>query len=558
MRNVLRIAAPALLAALAACQDEPVGPAGPTPAPAKQVRTEGFPTPGELRSGYIRGRDGKPLRITYEVRDGLAVWQGDIVLGPAGSVASSPGAVPGPRRGVSIEGFNSGGQLYRWPGGVVPYVIDPSLPNPARVLQAIAQIEASTVGIRFVPRGGEADYVRVIPSDGCASYVGRIGGAQTVWLADGCGTGSTVHELSHALGMWHEQSRCDRDQFVEILWGNIDPERQHNFYNYCDGASDVSTYAEGSIMHYGPYSFSINGQPTIRSRRGLDAQMGQRSGLGSTDVFTLRAMYPPSTAIHRLYNPNWAGGDHLYGTDPREGGSLGFVLEQRHYFYLTSAAGASYAALYRCAVGGHHFLSRDPFCESGVQAEAALGQLAASPLSGTVPLYRVRHAPTGHRLSTTHAGERQGLIDGGWVDEGVTGYVWTRIPIHRLYNPGWGGGDHMYSHDPAEGRGGFVLETQAFFFLTSLTGPDYAPLYRCFVYNHHFLSRDRSCETGTPAEGEMGLVAVWQMPGTVPLYRLFNPRNSDHLFTTHAGERQGALAGGWVDEGVAGYVWEQP
>ena len=34
---------------------------------------------------------------------------------------------------------------------------------------------------------------------------------------------STMHETGHTLGMEHEQSRPDRDLYVDILSGNIEP-----------------------------------------------------------------------------------------------------------------------------------------------------------------------------------------------------------------------------------------------------------------------------------------------------------------------------------------------
>ena len=65
----------------------------------------------------------------------------------------------------------------------------------------------------------------------CWSYVGKFGGPQILSLrppdAEGpnClgGEGRSIHELLHALGIFHEQSRADRDEFVDIHPENIIP-----------------------------------------------------------------------------------------------------------------------------------------------------------------------------------------------------------------------------------------------------------------------------------------------------------------------------------------------
>jgi N-acetylneuraminic acid mutarotase len=285
---------------LTGCRDES-SPTGIDPSDGGS-ESEAIPSSGDLRTGYIRGRDGTPVKIRFRVRGEFAIFQGDIVLGPVGQVATSPEQlqtspphVPGgPSFGVVIDG-----SAYRWPGGVVPYYIDPALPNKARVTDAIAKVEASTAGVDLVPwSSGHADYVYFSDADGgaCSSRVGRQGGGQYISLGQYCDAGSAMHEILHALGMQHEQGRCDRDTYVEILSENIKPDEVDNFDRYCNLNTDLFAYAEGSLMHYGPTAFSKNGLPTIRSKRGLDNLMGQRDHMGSTDIATINKLYPGTSS----------------------------------------------------------------------------------------------------------------------------------------------------------------------------------------------------------------------------------------------------------------------
>ena len=287
-RFPFRLAAVIAVIALAACSDAGTEPSA---APVDQTQPEGFSARAATREGYVVGFDGKPMRILYQVQHGRAIWEGDIDLGPAEHVAASREALErnpdGPRLGVIRDGSKA-----RWTGAVVPYVIDANLPQPSRVTGAMSHIENNTGKVRFVPRTTERNYVRFVRSNGCASSVGMTGGAQLVYLADGCSTGNTIHEISHALGMYHEHTRCDRDSFVRILSENIQRGYENNFAIQCGSASDVLGYDEGSIMHYPPTAFSVNGLPTIVSLRGLDRLMGQRSGLSNTDAGTIDIMYP--------------------------------------------------------------------------------------------------------------------------------------------------------------------------------------------------------------------------------------------------------------------------
>lgn len=66
----------------------------------------------------------------------------------------------------------------------------------------------------------------------CFSFVGRRGRNQVVSLnRQGCVFQQVIqHELLHALGFNHEQTRSDRDQHVRILLQNVIPGQSHSTF----------------------------------------------------------------------------------------------------------------------------------------------------------------------------------------------------------------------------------------------------------------------------------------------------------------------------------------
>jgi hypothetical protein len=76
------------------------------------------------------------------------------------------------------------------------------------------------------------DHIEII-NDGpgaCWSGVGKNGGKQELSLGDGCIYDNVlVHEAIHAIGFMHTQNRFDRDNYIRILWENVEPGSEYIF-----------------------------------------------------------------------------------------------------------------------------------------------------------------------------------------------------------------------------------------------------------------------------------------------------------------------------------------
>ena len=259
----------------------------------QDVPDYGFLESDDIRVGVISGQTFTNKRVEYAVVDGMAIFEGCIALGTVEEMEQRMAALnadPSVSHGVVISG-----DQYRWPNSVIPYDVDPALTNKQRVTDAIKHIEQKTGCLRFVVRTASnaaqyPNYVHVKPSSGCWSFVGMRGGKQDLGLAGGCSTGNTIHEFLHAAGMWHEQSREDRNSFVKVNFENITAGREHNFNQHITDGDDVGPYDYGSIMHYPAKAFSKNGQPTIEPLQS-GVTIGQRTSMSDGDVKTIQSIY---------------------------------------------------------------------------------------------------------------------------------------------------------------------------------------------------------------------------------------------------------------------------
>lgn len=220
--------------------------------------------------------------VEFQIQDGMAIAFGDVILGvPQGNV-------PGNRGIAEVPKYNL------WDKAEIPFAISPELPNPERVESAIQYFHEHT-SMKWIPFQGQEDAVVFEPGKkDCYSYVGRVGGVQSIKLSIGCQGPEILHEMMHALGFVHEHSRLDRDQYINVVWSNIDDEHKPQFAIVPEMYFEPfrgTPFDYHSVMLYKANSFAKQKHLTSIQSKTNEAISPVSQGLSELDLYRLNRLY---------------------------------------------------------------------------------------------------------------------------------------------------------------------------------------------------------------------------------------------------------------------------
>jgi hypothetical protein len=196
------------------------------------------------------------------------------------------GFLPTPEPENENNGFSltSGTGFTPWSFGIVPYAIDPSVPAGTRQrIDTAIEIWKQQTPIRFITTNDAPGIMGVTPThsvlfihtptDECYTYgVGNLQKTgQQIVLGPNCTIGNILHEMGHKLGAEHEQLNPNAATGITFRMDRVQ-DKQEDQYGFPEGSTTTAktplttgtqktAYDTGSIMHYGPYFFTVCGVP---------------------------------------------------------------------------------------------------------------------------------------------------------------------------------------------------------------------------------------------------------------------------------------------------------
>lgn len=249
--------------------------------------------------------------VGFEDRAGTAVVEGDIQIGSTQELRlrALAAEVPffGERavRGLArIYGAVVGSRKRIWPSKRIPFEFGGlgqwTKTNRCHVSDLIDLWNDRYGGIvRLTPKTATDyfNYVVLRVARISDSFVGmNPAGPQTLNLIPRVPPTEFLHEVCHAAGLYHEHSRNDRDDYIEIQWCQIFERQRIHFCPYFSNGREHARYDFDSIMHYPPLN-SFGSSDTFRVTAFGMAHNGgvmpafAPQGLSAGDEAALEALY---------------------------------------------------------------------------------------------------------------------------------------------------------------------------------------------------------------------------------------------------------------------------
>jgi hypothetical protein len=222
-----------------------------------------------------------------------------------------------------------------WPSNVISYQFDPDVSTCVKSVFVVASsVVSDNTCVVFnevkinAPVEEPNAILRITNMPGCFASLGYSSSGNVMNIGAGClNTGTAIHLLLHALGLFHEHQRPDRDTFVAVNAGFVDILRmggstQSAKFEAVFGKADPTiispwinatmnrAYDHSSIMQNGPCHYSTAEEfggdqcvmnPTLTAVNGTE--IGNRATLSLGDAQTVGALYNCSAESIREADP---------------------------------------------------------------------------------------------------------------------------------------------------------------------------------------------------------------------------------------------------------------